>query len=354
MKKIFFLSWLLLIGKVLFADHNRAGSISYQFISGYTYEITITTLTNSCLTTEDRCELTIYFGDGDSAAAQRINGPSINCATSADGDLISSCTGCIKYNEYMISHTYGGPGNYIISMDDPNRSAGIQNIASSGSTLFHLEAELIIQPFLSSNTSSINSNLNLVNCLCHNDHLVFNSNSFDMDGDSLYYYNPLSGSSGYTDPPSLGGFQIDYFSGDVNWDYPGTDGIFVYDIRISEWKLSGGTRIFAGSAMIEIWNEVSFCMGINEQKENGFSATVFLDPSDNDLNISIKNKPNKPCFLIVYNTLGEAIKRFDVQGGQNETLSINGLPSGIYFYTFDTAYENLTQGKFVILEGSLK
>jgi hypothetical protein len=356
MKKAFFLFCLFFSGKELFADHNRAGSISYQFISGYTYEITVSTLTNTCVTTADRCELTILFGDGDSGVAQRVNGifPGSLCPTSADGVTVSNCSGCTKYNQYMITHTYSGPGNYVITMDDPNRATGIQNIANSGNTVFHLEAKLTIQPFLPPNTSSSNSNFDLIQCLCHIDHALFNSNSYDPDGDSLYYFNPLSGSPGYSDPPSLGGFQIDHSTGDVSWDHPGTDGIYVYDIRISEWKLVGGTRVFAGSAMMEIWNEVSMCMGINEQNENDLSVIIFQDPSENGVNFSIKNKPDKPGSLIVYNTLGKTVKIVEVQGTQNETFSINNLSPGMYFYSFYAANENLKRGKFMILQGSLK
>ena len=70
MKK-FLLSIVILIAglSASFATHNRAGEITYQWISGYTYKFTVTTYTNTFNTTADRCEVTVYFGDGDSAVA---------------------------------------------------------------------------------------------------------------------------------------------------------------------------------------------------------------------------------------------------------------------------------------------
>ena len=47
------------------ATHNRAGEITYKWLFGYTYEIKVTTYTNINGTNlADRCEDTVYFGDG--------------------------------------------------------------------------------------------------------------------------------------------------------------------------------------------------------------------------------------------------------------------------------------------------
>src|SRR5438105_5718883 len=99
MKKIFFLFifFILITIRPAFATHNRAGEITYTYISGFTYKITVTTYTSTApITNADRCEVTVYFGDGDSATAPRINGPNIlSCASGHDGVMITSA---IKWN----------------------------------------------------------------------------------------------------------------------------------------------------------------------------------------------------------------------------------------------------------------
>src|SRR5437016_389598 len=76
------------------ATHNRAGEITYKWISGYTYYITLVTYTDDGPSVADRCKMTIYFGDGDSCQAIRQNGsPDVStaeCPTSYKGVLIST------------------------------------------------------------------------------------------------------------------------------------------------------------------------------------------------------------------------------------------------------------------------
>ncbi len=124
MKKLFLTHIILCITCSAFATHNRAGEITYRWISGYTYEFTVTTYTNTYATTADRCELVVYFGDGDSATAPRINGPSVLCPTEHDGVMFTTVANT-KLNVYKTTHTYSGPNNYVITVEDPNRNAGI-------------------------------------------------------------------------------------------------------------------------------------------------------------------------------------------------------------------------------------
>src|ERR1035437_6703964 len=113
MKKVLLLIIVLLI-KIsnAFATHNRAGEITYQNISGRTYKIIVTTYTNTDpqTTQADRCQLVVYFGDGDSATISRDNGTSTNIcgAPVTDGVIVGVL---IKKNVYETTHTYPGDGN---------------------------------------------------------------------------------------------------------------------------------------------------------------------------------------------------------------------------------------------------
>ncbi|HRD37739.1 MAG TPA: hypothetical protein PLC65_03830, partial [Bacteroidia bacterium] len=88
------------------ATHNRAGEITYKWLFGYTYEITLVTYTDDGPSIADRCKLTIHFGDGDSIQAIRINGaldPTNDCPGSKLGEIISPG---FKKNIYKATHTY--------------------------------------------------------------------------------------------------------------------------------------------------------------------------------------------------------------------------------------------------------
>src|SRR6186713_2348826 len=63
--------------------------------------------------------------------------------------IIDAASG-LAYAEYTIYHTYPGPDEYIVSYAEPNRNAGILNIANSVYTLFYLETSFILDPFFTS------------------------------------------------------------------------------------------------------------------------------------------------------------------------------------------------------------
>src|ERR1017187_1478382 len=149
----FFLLILVFFTARVYATHNRAGYISYTWVSGYTYNFTITTYTNLAALSggrgypPDRCQLNIHFGDGDTAVANRSNNiiPGTCYPLGAGVDIVPGLT---RYNTYTCSHTFNGPGSYWISMDDPNRNEFIDNIPNSVNTDFFIRSLLIINPAL--------------------------------------------------------------------------------------------------------------------------------------------------------------------------------------------------------------
>ncbi|MEN9394356.1 MAG: hypothetical protein RL362_577, partial [Bacteroidota bacterium] len=62
LRLIFLISVLLLCIGSAHATHNRAGEIIYEHVSGYTYKVTILTITKSS-SPADRPWLKIYWGD---------------------------------------------------------------------------------------------------------------------------------------------------------------------------------------------------------------------------------------------------------------------------------------------------
>lgn len=269
MKKLLLSIFILLIGFTnAFATHNRAGEITYKYIGTpslpYNYEITVTTYTKWVGTSgTDKCELTVLFGDGDSAVAPRVNGPSINCPSNADGVLINPTT---RWNIYKTTHNYAGPGNYIITMEDRNRNVGICNMpAPSDDQSFFLRSELVIAPFLGLNDSPILTNPPIDDA-CVGVCFEHNPGASDPNGDSLYYsmstcYAFGAPIPGWTFPPNMNSGSIDPLRGDLVWCAPTMVCVYNVAILIKEYRLLTGTttRYYIGSVLRDMQITVVAC-----------------------------------------------------------------------------------------------
>ncbi|MDF2437518.1 MAG: hypothetical protein K0Q95_1894 [Bacteroidota bacterium] len=266
MKKLLLSFLVLFIGlSNSYATHNRAGEITYRWISGYTYEITVTTYTNTNNTNADRCELVVYMGNGDSLILPRINGPSSLCPSTHDGDMYVNVP-YTKLNIYKGNFTYSGPGVYTLTMEDQNRNSGVQNIPNSVNTSFSLRTELNINPFLSPNSSPVLT-VPPLDQACVGVCFEHNPTAYDPDGDSLYYrlstcYAGGAPIVGWSFPPNMNVGSIDHNTGDLVWCSP--TGQYVYNIAIviEEWKLVNGTsqRYFVGSVLRDMQIDVGSCL----------------------------------------------------------------------------------------------
>ena len=127
MKKILFvLVSLFCFAGPLLATHQRAGEITFKYISGLTYEITIVTYSYE-LSLADRYQLDIYWGDNTKSTLLRTNGP-YNDPLGYAGEVVAPL---IKKNLYVGTHTFPGSATYKITLEDPNRNYGILNIPNS-------------------------------------------------------------------------------------------------------------------------------------------------------------------------------------------------------------------------------
>ncbi|MBI3521240.1 MAG: gliding motility-associated C-terminal domain-containing protein [Bacteroidetes bacterium] len=223
------------------ATHNRAGEITYRWLYGYTYEIKVTTYTNiDGANLADRCEDTVYFGDGTRAVVLRSNGPIGSCSPAHEGVPINSK---IKLNEYITTHTYSGPGNYLISMEDPNRNAGVNNIPNSVNQVFYIESFLVIPTFGSGKNTSPKLTFPPIDDGCVGKCFLHNPGAFDIDGDSLSYeLTTCRGTGGVTCPgysyPASGGgtYAVNPTTGTLSWCVPQTQDIFNLAMIIKEWR----------------------------------------------------------------------------------------------------------------------
>ncbi len=220
---------LFLVSANTFATHNRAGEITFTHISGLTYGITVTTYTKDS-SPADRPKLEIRWGD--SSPLDSI--PRVF-------DLLLGND--IKKNVYYEEHTYPGPSPapYIISVEDPNRNAGILNIPNSVNVVFYLQTELYINPFMGINNSPVLLNPPIDNA-CVGSIYVHNPGAVDSDGDSLYYTIQQSLKEGgqfipsYQFPQASNFLTIDNFTGDLIWDSPMIAGEYNVAILIEEFR----------------------------------------------------------------------------------------------------------------------
>ncbi len=295
------------------ATHNRAGEITYQWISGYTYRIKITTYTNiGSPNLADRCYDTLYFGDGGSAVVARSNGTTTSLCGGASGPPFDgvAITSLLKRNEYETTHTFPGPGNYLMSMTDPNRNAGIINLPNSVNQVFYIESYLVISAFQGPNNSPVLT-FPPIDQGCVGHCFYHNPGAYDVDGDSISYeLTPCRGTAGVICPgylyplPGTGGiFNVDPFTGTVNWCQPQQQGEYNFAMLIKEWRLIGGTYSMVGYIIRDMQVDIGVC-------------------NNNPPQISINNIDS--CILATTNYTN-TITGFDVDG-ELITLSLQGEP----------------------------
>jgi gliding motility-associated-like protein len=211
------------------AMHNRAGEITFRLISGYSYEITVTTITNIAPAPNVviRDSLPVYFGDNQFAMVKytsRVRLPNYN----------------IK-NTYVVTHTYPGPGIYKIRMEDPTRNTNVSNITNSILVDFTIETVLTINGAIGPNSSPILLN-QAVDKAAKNVYFIHNPNAYDPDGDSLSYrLTTCLGQNGvpiksYTLPPASDTIYVNPRTGDLVWDKPVSLGVYNIAIAIDEWR----------------------------------------------------------------------------------------------------------------------
>jgi gliding motility-associated-like protein len=220
---------LLLIATSIsvYATHNRAGEITFRQVSGYTYEITITTFTYR-YSLANRSELTVEWGDNTTSVAKLIGGHVI-----LPNDYY--------YNRYITSHTFPGPGIYEILVQDPNRNYGVRNIPNSVNVIFSIKTTLLISPAVGTNNTPQLLNFPIDKAALG--HLfIHNPAAFDSDGDSIAYSltvctgqdgKPISG---YSLPAYSDTFYVDAVTGDLVWNTPVDTGKYNVAMDIMEFR----------------------------------------------------------------------------------------------------------------------
>ncbi|MBL4753043.1 MAG: hypothetical protein JKY52_05500, partial [Flavobacteriales bacterium] len=233
MRSFSYLAGLLLLSIIcstVYASHNRAGEITYAWLYGSTYQITVITYTKDD-SNVNRCDLEVFWGDGGSDVLSRSNGNLSTLCNVNVGEGVMVGTN-IRRNEYVGVHTYPGPGLYRITMLDPNRNAEVTNMHDSFNTPFFIFLTFMI----GTDTTGLDANggpmiLNPpIDEACSGKLFIHNAGAYDIEGDSISYvmndcYEGQESNSpfnlitalGYATPLDV---SIDPVTGDLIWDTP--------------------------------------------------------------------------------------------------------------------------------------
>src|SRR5436190_15922851 len=292
-KAIIVLFLALFAGYSVQATHLPAGEITVTRLSctSLTFIITITVYTNTGSQVLFGSPGELDFGDGSPhlvlpsniAATPRTDlGPNVGIAT------------------FSISHTYSGPGHYVVNYNEPNRNAGILNMFNSVETKFYLESTLNIDPFLGCNNSP-RLLVPPIDKACNGEAWYHNPGAYDPDGDSLSYEmtipkqemgNPVNnyrdpnvkefydrvginyGTANETGngPPT---FSIDAVTGTIIWDSPGAPGEYNIAFKVIEWRNIGNVWVNEGYVVRDMQVIVEDC--INNRPELQIPADICVD-----------------------------------------------------------------------------
>jgi len=340
MKKIYSLIMFSILSSNIFATHIKAGEITYTHLTGLTYKIDVNIYTNTdpATTQVDRCNLIVYFGDGDSTMAPRINGPSLLCNT-ADGEIFATYS---KKNIYETTHTYSGNGLYIIYMEDPNREAGICNIPNSVDQSFFITTTILISPSITTNNSAQFTAIPVFYAAV-NVPYTQNLTAYDSDGDILTYeLIPCMGNGvpiiGNTYPT---GFSIDSLSGEITWNTPSMICKYNFAVKVRKWR-NGAT---IGNVIRDFQIVCVSSLGINESSKNESEIFLYPNPASDKIFISKLNKESGNS-LFIYDLTGRLIKSISLSDHSSE-VEVSDIKRGFYNYEIVSKRQSIARGKFV-------
>jgi len=302
-----FISTVILIAicKSMMSTHNRAGEITYEHVSGYTYRIKITTYTKQSAMA-DRNSLHIRWGDEPANITEEELDSLFRTIE------IFNIGNDVKKNIYVGLHSYSGPGTFVISVEDPNRNAGVLNInngepgtpqadktSTSVMTVFAIRSTLVIRAGEGGHNNSIKFLKDPIQDACTYQPWIHNPVAYDsLEGDQLVFsLVPCLGSFAqpldtwespvdYTDDPN-DIFQMNSQNGDITWDTPLVPGEYNIAFEVREYRngLFVGsvqrdmqiTVVACGNRPPEIQPLQSFCITANE------TLSFQLSYSDPDL-----------------------------------------------------------------------
>ena len=315
------------------AHHYRGGQITYQYVSGYTYEFTVTMfLITSSPATVQRIQSGLSISWGDNTTS---NIPCIETENLPDNYTKSI---------FMMRHTFPGPGVYSVFVEEPGRDA-VVNISNLVTVGFSIKTIFRIDP----NTGHNNSPQLLTDPIFKatlGQQFVHNPSAFDVDGDSLSYELAIpTGIRGveigtYSHPEASKDLYVDPITGDLIWNAPIKTGAYVIAIRINEWRY--GIKI--SSIIREM--KIDVCLGENVLTTTDVAMTekesikVYPNPTDNMIHFRL----DTTSIVKLYDSMGRLILSQRYEAGV-VVINIGQQPAGIYFLKVENQTVKIIKNK---------
>ena len=291
-----------------------AGEISYKHISDLTYSIELNTI-SKYLPVDS---ILLYFGDGQ-ADYQHTSIQDLQNETFK--------------NNYTFTHTFAGPGEFILSAECGLMEAGLENVFNSVHTPFLLTCTFVIMDplFLGSNSSPVS--LSILNQYYSVDNIYHsNFNYYDLDGDVLKFkfingqlYPPYYPTIEL--PEATKEISIDSSTGDFIWNSPVEYGRYLFLFSIEEYRNN-----------YRIGNTIcSFT--IDHFTEENTILLLYPNPSYSELILDFQQNIFTNYQIAIYNSAGQVAIRLDKSDKTPEVLliDIEELPSSMYFLQFKSA-----------------
>jgi len=341
---------LCLLFTIASATHNRGGEILYKRIAPtttvvngvttdyYKYRITVKKYFDHGSGIADRCQDTVYFGDGTAGVAYRVNGTNTCGATcmapAACGSVVISVFNyVVKENIYEVDHVYPGPGFYTVYSFDPNRNNGIVNIPNSVLQPFFIRSLIVVGT--GTNSSPVSANYPLgtgdnVNCFYHNPQAT------DAEGDSLSYELWASETKNGTIPgftfPSTGtnGYFFITNQGLLHWCWPQAEGEYNFGIKIREWrKNNNGVYMLNGYVFREYQVVIrKGVLGVDDTLLDN-NWLVYPNPFSNTLELKTAGD-GQTREAVLYSADGREAAKASATLGDPIRLNTQALAPGIY------------------------
>ncbi len=136
----------------------------------------------------------------------------------------------------------------------------------------------------------------------------------------------------------------------ANWEISFANNyIITYDTdsnmltRISEeWNSDSAAYLYSTK---EIFGEQNNPVGLKKQISTRLQASVYPNPATGSLNIDIPSATN--VTVIITNIHGQIVSETKINNGHNQ-ISIDGMTSGMYFYSIADSKGNTAQGKLLV------
>ena len=273
MKKLLLLCFLSLF---LFlnsnATHSLGGYITYEHISSFNYEVTVIIYADPNSPANGRKETLISWGDGNKDSIKIVS------EVLVENDLLK--------RTFKKTHTYPGGGDYIISLEEPNRNSGIDNISNSVNIPLYLETVLTISPFVAIKNKSITLGADPIAFAKMGEDFRQNLVVAEPDEDNLIFeLVETKGTNGAIAPGFFfpDSVSINRKNGEFLWKSPQQSGLFIFTIKVTECR--DGKHI--GSNLIDFQVRVGSIPTKSRFLETSTLPTdtnnnyeVFLNPND--------------------------------------------------------------------------